>query len=107
MTVFEILNFNKELLRRLMATGVKANDCVYVDLYNDYLQMRDTGNKMTYIVAMLSDKYNVSERQVYSIIDRLGKDCKSCAVQPGLKIMPCACFHATLYKQKTNKAWKY
>lgn len=47
MTVFEILNFNKELLRRLMATGVKANDCVYVDLYNDYLQMRDTGNKMT------------------------------------------------------------
>ena len=66
--------------RRLMATGIKANDCVYVDLYNDYLQMRDTGNKMTYIVAMLSDKYNVSERQVYSIIDRLGKDCKSCAV---------------------------
>lgn len=42
--------------------------------------MRDTGNKMTYIVAMLSDKYDVSERQVYSIIDRLGKDCKSCAV---------------------------
>lgn len=80
MTVFEILNFNKELLRRLMATGVKANDCVYVDLYNDYLQMRDAGNKMTYIVAMLSDKYNVSERKVYSIIGRLGKDCKSCAV---------------------------
>lgn len=80
MTVFEIFNFNKELLRRLMATGVKANDCVYVDLYNDYLQMRNTGNKMTYIVAMLSDKYDVSERQVYSIIDRLGKDCKSCAV---------------------------
>ena len=63
-----------------MATGVKVNDCEYVDLYNDYLQMRNTGDKTTYIVAVLSDKYSVSERQVYSIIDRLGKDCKSCAV---------------------------
>lgn len=81
MTVFEILNFNKELLRRLMVTGIKPTDCVYVDLYNDYLQMRNIGNKMTYIVAILSEKYDVSERQVYSIIDRLGKDCKSCAVE--------------------------
>lgn len=80
MTVFEILSFNRELLRRLMATGVKVNDCEYVDLYNDYLQMRNDSNKMTYIVAILSEKYTVSERQVYSIIDRLGKDCKGCAV---------------------------
>lgn len=80
MTVFEILSFNRELLRRLMATGVKVNDCEYIDLYNDYLQMRNTGDKTTYIVAVLSDKYSVSERLVYSIIDRLGKDCKSCAV---------------------------
>lgn len=80
MTVFEILSFNRELLNRLFSTGVKANDYIYVDLYNDYMQMRDTGYKMTYIVAMLSDKYHVSERQVYSVIGRLGKDCKSSAV---------------------------
>lgn len=81
MTVFEVLNFNREFLRRLMVTGIKPADCMYVDLYNDYLQMRNDGNKMTYIVAILSEKYTVSERQVYSIIDRLGKDCKGCAVE--------------------------
>lgn len=80
MTVFEILSFNRELLNRLFSTGAKAKDYMYVGLYNDYLQMREDCNKMTYIVAVLSDKYNVSERQVYSIIDRLGKECKSCAV---------------------------
>lgn len=80
MTVFEILSFNRELLSRLFSTGVKANDYVYVDLYNDYMQMHGSGYKMTYIVAVLSEKYAVSERKVYSIIGRLGKDCKNSAV---------------------------
>lgn len=76
MTVFEILNFNKELLHRLFAAGVKANDHLYVNLYGDYLEMRENGQKMTYIVAVLSDRYMVSERKVYSIISRLGKAAK-------------------------------
>jgi hypothetical protein len=80
MTVFEILSFNRELLSRLFSTGVKANDYIYVNLYSDYMQMRGSGNKMTYIVAVLSEKYVVSERNVYSIIGRLGKDCKNSAV---------------------------
>lgn len=80
MKVFEILSFNRELLNRLFSTGVKANDYIYVDLYNDYMHMRNNGNKMTYIVAALSEKYLVSERNVYSIIDRLGKDCKNSTV---------------------------
>ena len=80
MKVFEILSFNRELLNRLFSTGVKANDYIYVDLYNDYMHMRSNGNKITYIVAALSEKYSVSERKVYSIIDRLGKDCKNSTV---------------------------
>ncbi|KAA6348025.1 hypothetical protein EZS27_004477 [termite gut metagenome] len=80
MKIFEILSFNRELLRRLSMTGTKAGDYVYVDLYRDYLEMQNAGEKMTYIVAVLSDKYAVSERQVYSVIDRLGRDCNALAV---------------------------
>lgn len=80
MTVFEILKFNKELLRRLFETGIKSNDFMYVDLYSDYVRMRKNGDKVTYIVAVLSIKYMVSERKVYAIIGRLGKDCKNSAV---------------------------
>lgn len=80
MKVFEILSFNRELLNRLFSTGMKANDYIYVDLYSDYLQMRSNGNKMTYVVAVLSEKYAISERKVYSVINRLGKDCKDSTV---------------------------
>ncbi|KAA6339862.1 hypothetical protein EZS27_012227 [termite gut metagenome] len=80
MKIFEILSFNRELLHRLFLTGTKAGDYIYVDLYKDYLKMQNAGEKMTYIVAMLSDKYAVSERQVYCVIDRLGRDCNACAV---------------------------
>lgn len=80
MTVFEILKFNKELLRRLFETGIKSNDFMYIDLYSDYVRMRKNGDKVTYIVAVLSMKYMISERKVYTIIRRLGKDCKNSTV---------------------------
>lgn len=82
MKVYEILSVNRELLVRLSAMGVRYEDCKYVDLYRDYLKFRADGNKMTYIVASLSEKYLVSERQVYAVINRLGSDCKDLAAVP-------------------------
>lgn len=80
MTIYEILSFNKELLRRLSRVGVKTDDFRYVDLFEDYSRMRKAGNKTTYIVAVLSDKYAISERKVYNVIRHLSEDCKSGAV---------------------------
>lgn len=80
MTIYEILSFNKELLRRLACVGVKADDFRYVDLFEDYSRMRKAGNKTTYIVAVLSDKYAVSERKVYNVIRHLSEECKNDAV---------------------------
>jgi len=76
MTIYEILSFNKELLQRLFNAGIKASDCLYVDLFNDYIQMRTTGEKTTYIVAVLSEKYSMCERKVYGVIRYLSKECK-------------------------------
>lgn len=80
MTVFEVLNFNKELLKRLSDIGFKTGDCNYIELYSDYDRMRKSGEKVTYIVSVLSEKYNVSERKIYGVIKRFGKDCTTCAV---------------------------
>jgi hypothetical protein len=81
MTVFEILNFNREILNRVKATGFKLEDCRFIDLYSEYEQMRLNGDKITYIVSVLSDKYEVSERKIYSIVKHFKEDCKVCAVQ--------------------------
>lgn len=80
MTVFEILKFNRELLLRLSNLGFKPGDCIYLELYDEYMRMRDEGEKMTYIVIYLSSKYGVCERKVYDIIRRFGMDCSSDAV---------------------------
>ena len=80
MTLFEIINFNKELINRLQSVGFKQDDCRYIELYSDYERMYRHGDKVTYIVSYLSEKYNVSERKIYSIIKRFGTHCTTGAV---------------------------
>lgn len=80
MKIYEILSFNRELLHRLFVVGIKADHYKYIDLYDEYRRLHEGGGKVTYIVAILADKYGVSERQVYHIISYLGKDCNDIAV---------------------------
>lgn len=77
MTLFEILNFNRELLERLAGTGYKPDDYKYIDLYKEYEQMRRKGEKVTYCVAFLSARHGVSERKVYEILGRFKKNVRS------------------------------
>lgn len=69
MKVFEILNFNREPLKRLKQAGIRIEDVEYIDLYNDYRVMLGGGEKVSYIVATLADRYHVSERKVRSSSD--------------------------------------
>lgn len=80
MKVIEILNFNRELLKKLQDAGIRLEDCRYVDLYSDYIKLLEQGEKVSYIVAILSDRYSVSERKVYDLIKRFQSDCKMIAV---------------------------
>ena len=80
MKVIEILNFNRELLKRLQASGIRLEDARYIDLYSDYIRMLDQGEQDAYAVAVLSEKYLVSERKVYTLVKRFQSDCKTFAV---------------------------
>lgn len=80
MTIFDILSFNKELLHRLSDVGIRTEDYRYVDLFRDFTKMITDGNKTTYAVAVLAEKYGMSERKVYGVIRQLRRDCKGHAV---------------------------
>lgn len=80
MKVIEILNFNRELLKRLQAAGIRLEDASYIDLYTDYTRLLDQGEKVSYVVAVPSEKYSVSERKVYALVKRFQSDCKIFAV---------------------------
>ena len=82
MKVFELINFSRELLMKLRAAGVRLDDVRYVDLYADYTSMRRDECKVSYIVAVLAERYGVSERKFEEVRERLYGDC-SVIVQAG------------------------
>lgn len=81
MTVYEVVSLNKELLKTLHKNGIKSEDYKWLDLYEDYMHMKKAGEKTSYIVATLSAKYKVCERQVYKVIKNMGRNCRKRAVR--------------------------
>ena len=74
MKIIEVLKFNRELIKRLKIAGIRLEDEEFVDLYTDYTTLLNRGEKVSYIVARLSEKYAVSERKVYMLIKRFQSD---------------------------------
>lgn len=80
MKVIEILNLNKELLIYFQKVGIRLEDVQYIGLYNEFRTLKAQNNKVSYIVATLAAKYNISERKVYDLIRRFKTDCNLLAV---------------------------
>ena len=80
MKLFEALNFYREPIKRLVMAGFKPEDCEFLGLYEDYLSMQNEGGKKEWMVAVLSEKYGISKRQVYYKIKHFETDCTKCAV---------------------------
>ena len=80
MKIIDILKFNRELIKRLRTAGIRLEDEQFVDLYADYTIMRQHGEKVSYIVAVLANRYDISERTVYSLVKRFSSECNLFAV---------------------------
>ena len=80
MKIIEVLKFNRELIKKLKIAGIRLEDEEFVDLYTDYTNLLKRGEKVSYIVALHSERYAVSERKVYTLIKRFKSDCKPLAV---------------------------
>lgn len=77
MTLYELLKFVGEPLEKLANAGIRATDYKYIALYEDYQKARE---KVGYIVAVLAERYKVSERTVYDVAKRFAQDCKPFSV---------------------------
>ena len=75
MKIIEVLKFNRELINKLRNVGIRLEDAEYVDLYSDYTEMLDQGDKVSYAVAVLANKYGICERKVYALIKHFQTDC--------------------------------
>jgi hypothetical protein len=93
MKLIEILNLNRELISNFQKAGVRLDDVRYIDLYNEYRTLAEKGEKVSYIVACLADKYGICERKVYSLLKRYKSECNALifgGVNPNLRLWSAA-----------------
>ena len=77
MVVADLLKISCEMLKLLSKYAVKTEDYKHLDLFADYVRMRDLGEKTSYIVAVLSEKYNLSEATIYRLLRKFRKTVKT------------------------------
>lgn len=80
MKVFEILKLGHDWLELLHNSCIKVSDVKHLQMYEEYTSMTKEGHKISYISALLSEKFRISERQFFYIIKRLSQDCTIPAV---------------------------
>lgn len=76
MKVIDLLFLGRNLLKIMSKNDIKASDEFFVDIYDEFQQMRENGDKFSVAVMVLSMKYGVSERTISRAIKRLSKDVK-------------------------------
>lgn len=74
MTQYDLLRTAESLLTILTANDVDAKDVKYLELYENFVRLKDEGHKVGYIVYYLSQQYECSEATVYRVVKRMAQD---------------------------------
>lgn len=70
----DLLKINRIGIELMSKIGLKTDDHQYLELYDTYLNMRNMGEKVAYIVAHLAETYHISESSVKRIIRRFSRE---------------------------------
>ena len=69
----DLILFNEESMRKLKSAGIRLDDYKYADMWRDYAEMIKTATSRKVVILSLSEKYRITDRQVYNIIKYLEK----------------------------------
>jgi len=74
MKVYEVARMNRGVFKHLRTRGITMDDISRIDLYDDYVRMKEEGDKTTYIVNHLAERENVSERTAWKLINKFEQE---------------------------------
>ena len=72
----DLIEFNKELMRKLSEAGIRLEDYRYCDLYESYLELSEKLKSRKAVILTLADMFHISDRQVYNILNRFERAVK-------------------------------
>ena len=70
-TLFALLKLNLNQLKMMSDCDIPVSYYRYIPMFEDYLEMRAAGEKMAYIIAVLTERYDVSDSTVKRVIKAL------------------------------------
>ena len=73
MTNYELLTMNRSMVEVLLANHININDVQNLQIFEQFMEMKQQGHKVSYITVFLADKYGMTDRGIYKIIKRLSR----------------------------------
>lgn len=77
MTRYELIKAAESILRMCDNAGIAPSEARYLPVYEDWLRLTREGHKKVWILAYLSQQYNISEATVKRISRKMGKRVKA------------------------------
>lgn len=70
MEVIELVKSFSGTLKLMSKSGIRVSDFSHINLFDEYVSMRKAGYKVSYIEAVLSERYKISTRSISRIVSR-------------------------------------
>lgn len=80
MKVIEILKISGDLLKVMSENDVMRDDFRYVEMYDEFVNMRSLGIKYREAIRLLSEDYGISKTTIERAMSRLSRE-----VSPNVK----------------------
>ena len=77
MTRYELIQVAESILRMCDNAGITPNEVNYLPVYEDWQRLTREGHKKVWILAYLSQQYNISEATVKRIARKMAKRVKT------------------------------
>ena len=77
MKAVNLLIIGREFLKLMSTFGLRCDDYMHIEMYEEYVKMRSDGEKVDYILSFLSQKYHTSESTIKRIVRRLSREAKT------------------------------
>lgn len=74
MKVVDLLKINQSAMESLSKADIKKGDFRFVALHDEYVHLRDKGEKYWYVITHLAEKYKMSESSVKRLVKRLSSE---------------------------------
>lgn len=76
MTRYDLLRMNASVIKVFLTNKIRLQDADNLVVFEEYVNMRNRGEKYSYVVGVLAQKYGMTTRSVSNIVQRMKGDVK-------------------------------